>query len=249
LKDKALNLTEISTTPERALSRTYLHRDYLSHSIRYSYALKLIKRGMSIADIGCGRNYILKAVYSNKLKPEIFLAVDARRGPVEFARNFKTNFPVKGIVMDIRKVSYPTSYDNVFDVVTCFEVVEHFEAKYLPHVLSEIYRILKPGGVLLLSTPNFNGKAASNHIHEYISDELNSYLIEYFTVERKHGTYASQRDIEPVLTRSEREVYTKLKNWFNTDILSLIFASLHPDQSRNILWVCRKGKGTFIRSR
>lgn len=240
MKDKTVNLTEISTTPERALKRTYLHRDYLAHSIRYSYALKKIKRGMAIADIGCGRNYILKAVYSNKLKPKLFLAVDMRTRPIEQARKFKTNFLVKGIIMDIRKQNYPSNYKNIFDVITCFEVVEHFEVKYLSHVLNEIYRILKPKGTLLLSTPNFNGKAAKNHIHEYREEELQWYLEQLFKIERKHGVYASQKDIEPALSSSHRELFLRLKEWFSSDIVSLIFASLYPSQSRNILWVCKK---------
>ena len=161
MDSEEVNKTEISTTPERAMARTYLHRDYLAHSIRYSFALKVIKRGMAIADIGCGRNYMLKAVYSNMLKPKIFLAIDIRRNSVQKAIDFKTNFPVVGQCMDIRKDKigwHGQDCNNLFDIITCFEVVEHFGVKYLPHTLNEIYRVLKVGGLLLLSTPNFLGR-------------------------------------------------------------------------------------------
>jgi len=41
---------------------------------------------------------------------------------------------------------------NRFDLVTCTEVVEHLEN--FRHVLREAYRVTKPGGHLIVSTPN-----------------------------------------------------------------------------------------------
>lgn len=42
--------------------------------------------------------------------------------------------------------------DNTFDAITNIEVVEHLENPY--HFLREVGRIMKPGGLLILSTPN-----------------------------------------------------------------------------------------------
>lgn len=42
--------------------------------------------------------------------------------------------------------------DQTFDVVTATEVIEHLED--FRRVVREIYRVLKPGGVCILSTPN-----------------------------------------------------------------------------------------------
>jgi len=43
---------------------------------------------------------------------------------------------------------------NKFDLVTCLEVIEHL---YNPdNIISEIYRVLKPTGMLILSTPNLS---------------------------------------------------------------------------------------------
>lgn len=53
---------------------------------------------------------------------------------------------------DAERDAYPYA-DNTFDVVLCTELFEHLG--YDPmHCLVEIHRILKPGGHLLLSTPN-----------------------------------------------------------------------------------------------
>lgn len=43
--------------------------------------------------------------------------------------------------------------DNSFDTVICCEILEHL-AKDPMHMMSEIHRILKPNGILVLTTPN-----------------------------------------------------------------------------------------------
>jgi len=246
-KDKVglINKTECGTVIERiALPRGQIHRDYIAHCLRWSYVLKQVKIGMNIIDVGCGSFPLLKVLYSNKEKPTLYVGVDIRKSVIEKMMLFKTNFTVVGVVEDIRVNKLGTAddpCDEKFDIAACLEVVEHNEAKYVDHILNEIRRVLKTGGLLLLSTPNYNGKdKAKNHVHEFTAEELQEHLWRYFTVEKMIGTFASQSDIEPVLTQAEREVYEGLKSWFNVDVLSVIFASLHPLQSRNILWICRK---------
>jgi len=236
--------SELSLPMEKALERQVVHRDYIAHCLRYSYFLKLVKRGINILDIGAGRGNILKGLYSNKLKPNLYVAIDVKRRKIKKLLEFKTNFKVVGIVTDIRTDKLK-SLTNTFDLVACFEVIEHFEVKYLPHVLNEIKRVLKPGGRLILSTPNYDGvHHAKNHVHEYREEELEWYLDQAFTIERRHGTFASQKNIVSVLTAYEKSVWILLKEWFNSDVLSIIFASLHPSQSRNILWVCKKDESS-----
>jgi SAM-dependent methyltransferase len=53
---------------------------------------------------------------------------------------------------DAEKDRFPY-VDNTFDLVTWCEVIEHLTENPV-HTLSEIYRVLKPGGALVLSTPN-----------------------------------------------------------------------------------------------
>ncbi|MGH2632937.1 MAG: class I SAM-dependent methyltransferase [Tepidiformaceae bacterium] len=53
---------------------------------------------------------------------------------------------------DVEKERFPYD-DNSFDLVTWCEVIEHLTENPV-HTLSEIHRVLKPGGSLVLSTPN-----------------------------------------------------------------------------------------------
>ncbi len=59
-----------------------------------------------------------------------------------------------------------------FDTVVSFQVIEHIKNDRL--FLEEIYRVLRPGGIALLTTPNRKKTLTRNpwHIREYTASEL-----------------------------------------------------------------------------
>ena len=70
--------------------------------------------------------------------------------------------------------------DNEFDSIISFQVIEHIrkDSKYL----EEIARILKPGGVALITTPNIKMSLSRNpwHIREYSAAQLEEICQPYF---------------------------------------------------------------------
>lgn len=58
---------------------------------------------------------------------------------------------VKVSVANLNNEGLPYA-DQSFDLVTCTEVIEHLE--HYRYTLREMHRILKPGGALVLTTPN-----------------------------------------------------------------------------------------------
>ncbi len=62
--------------------------------------------------------------------------------------------------------------DSSFDSLVSFQVIEHIEDDSL--FLKEIYRVLRPGGIALLTTPNRLMSLSRNpwHVREYTSEEL-----------------------------------------------------------------------------
>lgn len=45
--------------------------------------------------------------------------------------------------------------DGMFDLVNCMEVIEHIPEEEGMRVVTELHRVLRPGGFLLISTPNY----------------------------------------------------------------------------------------------
>ena len=76
--------------------------------------------------------------------------------------------------------------DRSFDLVTCFEAIEHVSD---PDVaLDELHRVLRPDGVLLISTPRRQPSLRENvhHTHEYVPGEFERALGERFANVRAH---------------------------------------------------------------
>lgn len=57
------------------------------------------------------------------------------------------------ISLDVEKDRFPYPDDSL-DVITCLELIEHIRSP--DHLLKEAHRCLKPGALLIISTPNIN---------------------------------------------------------------------------------------------
>ena len=83
--------------------------------------------------------------------------------------------------------------DNSFDFAVTFQVIEHIQDDKA--FIREIYRVLKPGGKLLLSTPNRLMSLTRNpwHIREYTADELKLVISSVFGSVEMKGVYGNDK--------------------------------------------------------
>lgn len=215
-----------------------LHRDYSAHFFRWSFARRFINAKTNVLDIGCGEEYPLARILTggaaayvkeyvgcdiNKLKPSNRKNFTLY-GEFDFTENWNTIAIPKG----------------GFDVIVCFEVIEHMKIEHGKKLLQGAYELLNPGGTFIISTPCYDGvRHAANHIHEYTIDELGDAITEIgFNVDTRYGAFM---DIKHIKKSEYAIVYGRLAKYFDNDALSCIFAPLFPDYSRNNLWVCTKG--------
>jgi len=111
--------------------------------------VKKHKDGAYLLDIGCGEGFFLfsasKLGYTAR---GVELSEDAAAyAKKEFGLDVET-----GAFEELR---FP---ENHFDVVTLWQVLEHM--LYPLMVLKEVHRILKPGGMLVITTPDIRGRPA-----------------------------------------------------------------------------------------
>lgn len=80
--------------------------------------------------------------------------------------------------------------DSSFDCVVSVEVLEHVKQDEL--FVTEVHRVLKPGGLFLLTTPNgdFVRNTNPDHVRHYRRGQLHSLLASHFAV--VHVEYAIQ---------------------------------------------------------
>ena len=162
-----------------------LHTMALHHFHRYLAVLPLCK-GKDVLDIACGTGYgsALLAQTAHAVT-----GVDIDRETVEACQ---ANYcPQCGNLTflqgDVAKIPLP---DASVDVLVSFETIEHVDASTQGKFMREIRRVLRPGGVLAMSSPN-KDTAHSNefHIHELEEDEFRSLLKSQF----KHSVYFRQK--------------------------------------------------------
>jgi len=102
--------------------------------------------GTNLLDIGCAQGFFLfsasKAGYTTK---GIEISQDAAAYAI---KEFGLDVEAK----PFEELRFP---ESSFDIVTLWQVLEH--VPYPLTVLKEVYRILKPGGLVVASTPNIEG--------------------------------------------------------------------------------------------
>ena len=150
------------------------------HISRYKFAARLIPKGGEILDLGCGTGYGTVELLSGGTS---IVGADVSAEAVAYAR---ANYGREGVTfLEASCESVPRA-DHQFDLITCFEVIEHLEN--WRGLLAEAQRLLRPGGSFVVSTPNkayyaeTRGKTGPNpfHTHEFEYAEFESALKEYF---------------------------------------------------------------------
>jgi len=116
-------------------------------NVRLEETLRLIE-GKRILDFGCAQGATTK--YLAQLNPDRELVgIDYMEDAIKIANDFCKLPNVTYEVRDIFSKPFP---DSSFDCIIFTEVIEHVENPFT--YLKEFFRILSPGGFLILSTPN-----------------------------------------------------------------------------------------------
>lgn len=129
----------------KSLSEADYMRWYTACMYRIKGWLPLDKSAVCL-DVGCGPGNVLYL-----LKKEGFqsiFGVDIAVEQVKLARSVGNSVEQA----DIR--DYLSKFCSHFDLITAFDVIEHFNKREVFELLDLIHKALKPGGTLIIQTPN-----------------------------------------------------------------------------------------------
>ena len=163
----SLFTTEI--TSDTIASDNPLHHRLLS---AYVFSQKYI-RG-DVLELGCGEGRGIDIILKES---KSFTAIDKIKDVIEkLSLKYRDN-----VFISSNFPPLSDSEDNSFDTVITFQVIEHIQDD--TQYISEIERILRPGGVALITTPNIKMTLTRNpwHVREYTSEELNNLCSKYFS--------------------------------------------------------------------
>ncbi len=106
-----------------------------------------------VLDVGCGLGFFLSAVDSQWEKHGVELSHFAAAHAQQFAKVHNG---------DLQSAAYP---DDYFDVIMLYHVIEHMNDPVME--IEEIFRVLKPGGTLVIGAPNFDSACARRFGERY----------------------------------------------------------------------------------
>jgi SAM-dependent methyltransferase len=170
----------VSAAEER-LARDPTSELWGEHRGRYRFATQLFgARGQRVLDVACGSGFGL----------EMLRAAGAHAVGIDYAADAlaQINHDARLVRADATCLPLRTA---AIDQVVSFETIEHVPDA--AGLVREIRRVLKPGGLLVLSTPNRafgppEGHSANHfHVREFTATELRDLLLESFSKVQLYG--------------------------------------------------------------
>lgn len=158
--------------------------------------------GRDVLDVGCNTGY--GTVRYLPVARRV-VGVDVSPGAIEAARERARDGQPEFILTSGLELPFP---DDSFGLVSSFQVLEHVPDPLA--YLREIARVTRPGGEVILATPNAAirldpGMTPWNrfHVHEYLAGELHGLLSQVFPRVRVRGMFGTPTLYETEIRRAD----------------------------------------------
>jgi len=170
------------------------------HLARYRFA-QLWAQGKTVLDVACGTGYGSALLAQTA---EAVVGIDIDHETIEYANR---HYCLPNCGFATGNASHISFSDRSFDLVVSFETIEHIERP--AQFVNEAHRVLRSGGILLVSTPprsrlagikELLGQQHANpyHVHEFTRRQFSRLLEERF----QHVVMHHQRFTNPAYYRA-----------------------------------------------
>ena len=162
---------------ERYVPGTWSRLAQYEHLPRYLFARDLAQ-GLRVLDFGCGTGYGT-AILAQSAKSAVGLDIDA--SALDWAR---ANHEAANVSFERRDDLGAGLPPNSFDLIVCFEMIEHVPEALQAKAIESFARLLHKNGVAVISTPNPDVTKLYGHnpyhIREMTEAEFGALLRAYF---------------------------------------------------------------------
>ena len=117
----------------------------IEHLARYAFCHQFIS-GKKVLDVACGEGY---GTYQMANVASEVIGIDNDQATIDHAATKYKRSNIQYLNASITQIPLP---DYSYDVIVCLETLEHIEEH--DQALKELKRLLKPEGILIISTPN-----------------------------------------------------------------------------------------------
>ena len=163
---------------ERYVPGTWSSLAAYEHLPRYALARQLAEGGTRVLDFGSGTGY---GAASLAEVAESVTGIDIDAGAIEWSRSTHRNPNLRFE----QRADFGQGLDSgTFDLITCFELIEHVDQENQLEVMRSMRRLLAKSGKLVISTPNplVTANYGSNpyHIREMTETQFMELLQPFF---------------------------------------------------------------------
>ncbi|MCF6297223.1 MAG: class I SAM-dependent methyltransferase [Flavobacteriaceae bacterium] len=257
-KEKEMLLTKPQPKKE-ILGRYYESDAYISHTdsnktifekvyqFAKNYALKnkiklvkkesAVKINLHVLDIGCGTGDFLIAC---KNKNWQVIGVEPNKNASVIATSKLSILNSKVLTKKKQESTILNSIKNIeknkqFDIITMWHVLEH--VPNLTEYISNLRKLLKPNGTLIVAVPNFK-----SHDAQYYKEHWAAYDVP------RHLSHFSQKSIQLLFIDVEMKVVKTIPMKFDAYYVSLL-SEKHKTGTPNLLKAFYRGFASNLKAR
>lgn len=190
---------------------------FWDHVVRYWWAAKQAK-DLDVLDCGCGKGY---GAFILSQFAKTVTAVDLNEHSLKIAKKSFADFlPEEKLNFFKQDIFKLNELGKKFDLIVAFEVIEHIPPETTDEFLLSLENVLKPGGTLLISTPNHDVVMRSRvsvpsfHINNFKAIELRNVLSKHFFHVEMLGQFKKRKFLNHLFFSLDFfNLRHTLKNW------------------------------------